>query len=104
MDFDFWVRIIQHFQIGYLDEYLAAARLYPEAKSSSRQMQYFDELLRILENYLKRNPDKSPRFSNKARSLVYINGARSRIGVGSFRDVKKFYILAVKTILFLYLT
>lgn len=96
MDFDYWVRISQFFQLGYLDDFLASARLYPETKSASRQLKYFDESMRILEKYLQQNPEASSHFKHKARSLVYINGARSRIGAGLFKDAKQFYISAYR--------
>ena len=60
MDYDYWLRLIRHYQLGYINEYLAAFRLHESSKSGKDYQNIFAE-----------NSGVAVRYSNKFVSLLH---------------------------------
>lgn len=94
MDLDYWVRILHKYDIGYIQEYLACARIYPETKSKSEKYKYLDERLIILDKYFSR--EDIPLNIRKKRRKIYANvlyrGAIDYLNVGDKEKARKILI------------
>lgn len=52
MDYEYWIRIAhQYGTLGYMREYLANARMYPETKTMSKQLEASGEILNLLKKH-----------------------------------------------------
>jgi glycosyltransferase involved in cell wall biosynthesis len=52
MDYEYWIRIAKHYgTLGYMKEYLANARTYPETKTMSKQLEASEEILNLLKKH-----------------------------------------------------
>ncbi len=60
MDYDYWLRLIRKYKLGYIDEYLAAFRIHSSSKSGQKYQSIFAE-----------NSGVSVRYSNKFISLLH---------------------------------
>jgi glycosyltransferase involved in cell wall biosynthesis len=48
MDYDLWFRIAKEYRWGYLPEYLACTRFYPDAKTLARRAEAHREILKVV--------------------------------------------------------
>jgi glycosyltransferase involved in cell wall biosynthesis len=53
MDMDYWLRVFLVFNVAYIPQFLAKARIYSETKSQSENFKYLDERLYILDKIFK---------------------------------------------------
>jgi len=51
MDYDFWLRIDQKYNIHFMDDYLASFRIYPTSITSSNSRRQFQEEYKIARQY-----------------------------------------------------
>jgi glycosyltransferase involved in cell wall biosynthesis len=51
MDYDYWLRIGQHFRLDYLNSYLACFRIHPLSKAGSSANNQFDALYAIAKSH-----------------------------------------------------
>ncbi len=97
MDFDYWVRVIKNCKISFLNEYLAAARIYPEAKSSSLTSGYKEEFLYIIEKIFSDSSGiHMNKLKNKATGMIYLNAARIELMKFSNKEARKNIILSFR--------
>ena len=97
MDFDYWVRIIKNYNISYVNEYLAAARIYPEAKSSSLTSGYKDEFLYIIDKFFSDSSAiQMNKLKNKAKGMIYLNAARIELMKFSNKEARKNIIQSLR--------
>jgi glycosyltransferase involved in cell wall biosynthesis len=47
MDYDLWIRLSAHFEIGALDRFLAASRMYPENKTLGQRDAVYREIIAV---------------------------------------------------------
>jgi len=52
MDYDYWLRLGQHYQLWFLDETLACFRVHPASKGSSSAKSQFDEQLQVARQHV----------------------------------------------------
>ncbi len=52
MDYDYWLRLGQHYKLWFLDEYLACFRVHPASKGSSSAKSQFDEQLEVAKQHV----------------------------------------------------
>lgn len=85
MDYDLWMRISMKYQIGYLDDYLANARVHPKAKSS---LLWVDVgLPEIMKVSLKNYGSVSNRWI-----LNYINNHKEKEHIEIIKNLQKYEI------------
>lgn len=51
MDYDYWIRISEKLKIGFLPEYLANSRLYPETKTMSKRVEIYREIIKTVKKH-----------------------------------------------------
>jgi glycosyltransferase involved in cell wall biosynthesis len=52
MDYDYWIRVAQHYKsLGYLPEFLANSRFYPETKTLSKRLEAHAEILNVIKTH-----------------------------------------------------
>jgi glycosyltransferase involved in cell wall biosynthesis len=51
LDYDYWIRVVKRFRIGYLGEYLANSRLHIETKTLSQRVRFHREILRTVKKH-----------------------------------------------------
>ncbi|MGH7857318.1 MAG: glycosyltransferase family 2 protein, partial [Candidatus Binatia bacterium] len=47
MDYDLWIRLSREFEVGFLDEFLASARIHEDTKSLRERGAVYEEILRL---------------------------------------------------------
>ena len=50
MDYEYWLRIAQKNEVGFLGEYLANSRVYDETKSIGQRTEVIEEIISMLKN------------------------------------------------------
>ena len=48
MDYDLWFRIAARYKWGYLPEYLACTRFYPETKTLGKRVEVYKEIMKVV--------------------------------------------------------
>jgi glycosyltransferase involved in cell wall biosynthesis len=97
MDYDYWIRVIPNHKIIFLNEYLAAARIYPEAKSSLLDCAYKDEFLYIIKKFFSTYSEKEIGIpEKKIRSMIYLNAARISLLKLSIGVSRKYFLMSFK--------
>jgi glycosyltransferase involved in cell wall biosynthesis len=97
MDYDYWIRVIPNHKIIYFKEFLAGARIYPEAKSSSLDCEYKDEFLYIIEKFFSIYSEKEIGISmNKVKSMVYLNAARISLMKLLMDTSRQYFLISFK--------
>lgn len=48
MDYDLWFRIAERYKWGYLPEYLACTRFYPETKTLGKRVEVYKEIMKVV--------------------------------------------------------
>ncbi len=56
MDYDFWIRLGQHFQVRFVDRVLANSRMYEDNKTVSRRTEVYTEVFRTVKKHYRRLP------------------------------------------------
>ena len=56
LDYEYWIRLAQHYQFGFLREYIGATRIYGETKTATMQQIHLQEAITILDYYYKKVP------------------------------------------------
>ena len=51
MDYDLWIRLSEHFEVGYLPRPLAMSRMYPDNKTMGERDGVFQELIRVTQEH-----------------------------------------------------
>ncbi len=51
LDYEYWIRLSQDYNFGYLKEYIGSTRIYGETKTSTQQQQHLKEAVTILMKY-----------------------------------------------------
>jgi glycosyltransferase involved in cell wall biosynthesis len=51
MDYDYWIRVAKRYSVGYIPEYLAASRLYPEGKTLSKRFEAHEEIVETVRRH-----------------------------------------------------
>lgn len=52
MDYDYWIRIVKQFGApGYLKDYIANSRFYPETKTMSKRLEAHAEILKVIQQH-----------------------------------------------------
>jgi glycosyltransferase involved in cell wall biosynthesis len=98
MDYDYWIRVLRHHKAGYIDRDLAAARLYPEAKSSSLDMNYRKDLLKIHMKFFSDDvPPELAKLEKKGLGRIYLNSGRVYLGHFMTGDAREDLLLSLKT-------
>lgn len=88
MDLDYWIRTGLMFEVKYIPESLAAAKIYQDAKSSAQMHKYVVEYERILEKIFA-NPHLPPdiKMSEKdVYNFVYVKGGLDYLHVRMVRE------------------
>jgi len=89
MDYDYWMRISERDKIGFLPEYLANSRLYPETKTMSKRVEAYGEAKETVKKHYGFVPD-TWRYGYAYWRVERWVGADSRIKrilLGIFRRV-----------------
>jgi len=53
MDYDYWLRISQHYPLYVINDYLAKFRVYPSSKTWQSALSYEDEEEKVIKRYIK---------------------------------------------------
>ncbi len=56
LDYEYWIRLSQHYKFGYLEEYIGATRMYGDTKTSSMKNVHLNEAIMILNKYYHKVP------------------------------------------------
>jgi len=56
MDYEYWMRLAQKYEFGFLREYIGSTRLYGETKTATMQHCHLQEAVKILQMYYGRVP------------------------------------------------
>lgn len=56
LDYEYWIRLAQQYEFGFLKEYIGATRMYGETKTATMQQRHLDEAITILMKYYGRVP------------------------------------------------
>jgi len=51
MDYEYWIRIANNHNIGYINDYLANSRLYAETKTMSKRVEIHEEILDVCKRH-----------------------------------------------------
>ena len=83
MDLDYWITVLSECRVDYIPQYLAKARIYPDAKSSALKYRYLKERIYILNKFFSdpKNKQKYSKVTAKIFSSNYIIG-----GIDHIRD------------------
>lgn len=93
MDYEYWMRISERLKIGFLPEYLANSRLYPETKTMSKRVEVYKEIKETVKKHYGFVPD-SWRYGYTYWRVERWLGADSRI--------KKMLLYIFRRLLFAY--
>jgi len=95
MDLDYWLRVFLVFNVAYIPEFLAQARMYSETKSQSVNFKYLDERLYILDKIFQNpemfnhHPEIQKNFENvkkKSYASVHFCGGLVFLRYRKFRE------------------
>jgi glycosyltransferase involved in cell wall biosynthesis len=95
MDYDYWLKIIMKYKTRYVPVALSRARIYPEAKSSSQNYKYLDELLAIYQSLFAQYPKLEP-LRNDVFGYAYFVGALTFMRRHYFAKAMKNFRIAVR--------
>ena len=95
MDYDYWLKIIMKYKTRYVPVALSRARIYPEAKSSSQNYKYLDELLAIYSSLFAQYPKLEP-LRNDVFGYAYFVGALAFMRRHYFAKAVKNFRIAVR--------
>lgn len=56
LDYEYWIRLAQKYEFGFVKEYIGATRMYGETKTSTMQKVHLQEGITILQKYYGRVP------------------------------------------------
>lgn len=56
LDYEYWIRLSQEYEFGFIKEYIGATRMYGETKTSTMQQQHLKEGINILMKYYGKVP------------------------------------------------
>lgn len=56
LDYEYWIRLAQQYEFGFLEEYIGATRMYGETKTATMQQRHLEEAIAILIKYYGRVP------------------------------------------------
>lgn len=56
LDYEYWIRLAQKYEFGFLKEYVGATRMYGETKTSTMQQRHLQEGITILRKYYGKVP------------------------------------------------
>lgn len=56
LDYEYWIRLAQKYEFGFVKEYIGSTRMYGETKTSMMQQQHLREAIHILMKYYKDVP------------------------------------------------
>ncbi len=93
MDYEYWMRISERLKIGFLPEYLANSRLYPETKTMSKRVEAYREAKETVKKHYGFVPD-SWRYGH-----IYWRAER---WLGTDSAIKKMWLWIFRRLLFIY--
>lgn len=56
LDYEYWIRLAQRYEFGFIKEYIGTTRIYGESKTATMQQQHLNEAVHILRKYYGRVP------------------------------------------------
>lgn len=56
LDYEYWIRLAQRYDFGFLKEFVGSTRMYSETKTSTMQQQHLKEAINILMKYYRDVP------------------------------------------------
>lgn len=56
LDYEYWIRLAQKFEFGFVEQYIGATRMYGETKTSTMQQRHLKEAMAILMKYYGKVP------------------------------------------------
>ena len=56
LDYEYWIRLAQRYDFGFIKEYIGSTRMYGETKTSMMQQQHLKEAMNILMKYYGKVP------------------------------------------------
>lgn len=56
LDYEYWIRLAQTYEFGFIKEYIGATRLYGETKTATMQQRHLQEAVTILDHYYGKVP------------------------------------------------
>lgn len=56
LDYEYWIRLAQTYEFGFIKEYIGSTRMYGETKTSTMQQQHLKEAMSILMKYYGKVP------------------------------------------------
>lgn len=56
LDYEYWMRLAQKYEFGFIEEYIGATRMYGETKTATMQQQHLKEAIGILAKYYGKVP------------------------------------------------
>lgn len=92
-DYDFWLRLIRHKKVGYIDHVLAKVRLHPENMSKDADLMCEYEI-KVMDKAIHDNPEIKDRYSylikEKYGIIYFETGYRHLLGYEMKKARKKF--------------
>jgi glycosyltransferase involved in cell wall biosynthesis len=70
-DYDLWLKIAQHYPIGFINEPLAKYRVHRGAASSKNHIINYKEDLQIRSRWLKKNPELKNQLGGRCKALKH---------------------------------
>lgn len=73
LDYEYWIRLSQEYEFGFIKEYIGATRMYGETKTSTMQQQHLKEGINILMKYYGKVPTHwvvSKILSDRPKSIL----------------------------------
>jgi hypothetical protein len=58
LDYEYWIRLAQNYEFGFINEFIGATRMYEGTKTSMMQQQHLLEAINILMKYYGKVPMK----------------------------------------------
>jgi len=96
MDYDLWFRIAKHYEMGYIQEYLACTRLYKETKTLGQRAQAHQEILQVVHRHANSVP---PSWVYGYAHAVLDRRLDRKRKAGNFLFVLGLVFLGIKTFL-----
>lgn len=56
LDYEYWIRLAQKYEFGFIKEYIGSTRMYGETKTATMQQQHLKEAINILMKYYRKVP------------------------------------------------
>ena len=105
MDYEYWIRIAKRFKVGYMPEYVANFRVYPETKTMSRRLDIHREIIKVIhanfgyvtrgpilvfaDEYLKRFFGRDTRLKNNLFLKLYVRLVKYMFIRYNWRSISK---------------